>query len=55
MVLTHLRPRHALGPRENGWLASLLSVQRGSSQRSGLNLKGSWKLRSSWVTLQALV
>jgi hypothetical protein len=31
----YFRPRQPRGPRENGWLASLTSVQAGSIQREG--------------------
>lgn len=52
---TYLRPRHPLGPNENGLLASFTSLQSGSIQRSGLKEKGSWKYSGLWVVVQALV
>ena len=56
-VPTYLRPRHPLGPKEKGWLASLKLAPspRPSIHRSGLNSMGSGKLRSSCVTVHALV
>lgn len=52
---SYFLPRHPLGPKEKGWDASLISRFFSSSQRSGRNEKGSLKLRSSWVRVQALV
>lgn len=52
---TYLRPKQPRGPRENGWLASLISELSVSSHRSGLKSMGSGKLCSSCVTVQALV
>ncbi len=34
---TYLRPKQPLGPKENGWLACLMSLLNGSSHREGIN------------------
>lgn len=39
----HFLPMQALGPTKNGWLASFVSVEFESNQRSGLNSIGSAK------------
>ena len=48
-------PMQALGPTKNGWLASFVSDESGSSQRSGLNFIGSAKYWGSCVTVHELV
>ena len=52
---TYLRPRQLREPSENGWLASLLSLDTGSSQRSGRKDMGDAKFAGSCVTVHALV
>ena len=49
--MTDLTPIHILGPKRNGLLASRLSVQAGSIQRSGRYVFGSEKFFSECVTL----
>lgn len=50
--VTYFRPMQSRGPRRNGRLASLTSVEPGSNQRSGLKSEGSEKYLGSRQTDQ---
>lgn len=52
---TYVRPKHALGPIENGWLASSMSVLFDPSQRSGSKFQGSLKLVADMLAAKGLV
>ena len=54
-MTTHVRPRHARGPTENGWLASSKSLGFLLVQRSGSKIHGFSKLAEDILAAKGLV